>query len=255
MAGPLTGKGALITGGGSGIGRAACERLAAQGCTVGVADIDADAAQEVAAHIGETGAHALALPLDVTDSGSCGAAVEAFARHAGRLDILFPSAGIQVQGTTVEETSDALWHRFIQTNLTGSFYMCRASIPHMREAGGGTIVLIASGRVITGAPRQAAYAASKGGIASFTRSLAVEVGGDGITVNCLVPGVVDTAGSRRWTREVAGRDPEEMVAEWASRDPLGAVTTPDDVASFVVYLATDGHFITGNMHTLRVYTT
>jgi NAD(P)-dependent dehydrogenase (short-subunit alcohol dehydrogenase family) len=256
MSSGIAGKRVLVTGGGAGIGAGAARELAGSGAFVGLADINTEAAAAVATEIEGNGGNAVAIPLDTADSGSCDAAAASFAEQAGGIDVLFHAAGIlQMERTPVVEMSNEEWSRFIDINLTGTFYMCRSVIPHMQRGRHGTIVLMASGRVVIGGPGQTAYAASKGGVASFTRSLAWEVGGDDITVNTIIPGVVATEAVRSWVSGAEGRDADEMVADWAQRDPLGSMTTPANLGSFVAYLATDGHFITGNMHTLRVYTT
>jgi NAD(P)-dependent dehydrogenase (short-subunit alcohol dehydrogenase family) len=249
----LQGRTALVTGGASGIGRATCIALADEGAAIVVADIARDAANAVVDEVIARGGTAVAAAVDVSDSASCDAAVALAAKETGRLDVLFHAAGLHVHNREVADTSDELWHRLIQTNLTGTFYVCRAAIPHLREAGGGTIALMASGRVVLGTAKQTAYAASKGGVASFTRSLAWEVGPDGINVNSIIPGFVAKEGSLGFMRD-QGIDVEETIAGLRSTDPLRGISSPEDVASFVVYLATAGRWITGGMHTLRVQT-
>lgn len=249
----LSGRVALITGGGRGIGRGAVRALAEAGASVLIGDIDPEVAQEAADEVNALGGLAWAHQVDVGDPQSCRNLVERAEREAGRLDVLFHAAGVQFQNTHVVNTSDEEWHRFIHVNLSGTFYVCRAAIPLIAREEGGSITLMASGRVENGRAGAAAYAASKGGVASFTYSLAWEMGPLGVNVNCLVPGVTDTDGTRAFQRGI-GVDPADAHARFAADDPMGAVSSPADVASTVLYLATAGRWITGQMHTLRVYT-
>lgn len=253
----LDGKVALVTGGASGIGKGGALALAAAGATVVVSDLDGARAQVAAAEIRDAGGTAYAIEADVSSSAQCTASVEEAVARAGRLDVLFHSAGTAGAGARsdyIEHLSDEGWARFVDTNLNGTFYMCRAAIPHLRAAGGGTIAVMASGRLIHGMAGQTPYAASKGGVAAFVRSLAWEIGPDDITVNSIVPGVTETEGVREYQTAVLGNDPDAMLADVAAADPLGRVSTPADIASFVVYLATAGRWITGGMHILRVQT-
>jgi NAD(P)-dependent dehydrogenase (short-subunit alcohol dehydrogenase family) len=257
MSESLEGKVALVTGGASGIGRGACLALAAAGASVVVADINEVRARATAAEIEAAGGSAWSVELDVSASEACNEGVEAAVDQGGRLDVLFHAAGtagVSARSGNIEELSDEGWQHFIQTNLTGTFYMCRAVIPHLRRAGGGTITLMASGRLMLGMAGQTAYAASKGGVASFARSLAWEVGDGNINVNSIVPGLTETEGVREYQVEVVGADPNAMLAAEAARDPLGRVSTPADIGTFVVYLSTAGRWITGGMHVMRVQT-
>jgi NAD(P)-dependent dehydrogenase (short-subunit alcohol dehydrogenase family) len=250
----ISGHVVLVTGGGSGIGRGSALAFADAGATVSVVDRDEAAAQDTVDRIIAAGGTAAAVTADVSIAGDCDAAVAATVGQWGRLDTLFHAAGVQFQQTLVTETTDDEWMRFIGTNLNGTFFMCRAAVPALMDAGGGTITLMASGRAVIGSPRTAAYAASKGGVVSFMRSLAWEVGQYGINVNCINPGLTDTDGTRRFQRDVLGEEPAEVVQRFGQSDPMGRISTPEDVASMVVFLSTAGRWITGQLHTLRVYT-
>lgn len=245
---------AVVTGGGQGIGRATARLLSDAGAAVVIADRDADRGAEAAADLRRKGRVAWSVPTDVSHAASCTALADFVQREAGRLDVLFHAAGVQFQSTAVADTSDAEWNKYIQTNLTGTFYTCRALIPLIVREGGGSVTLMSSGRASNGKAGMAAYAASKGGVASFTYSLAWELGPFDVNVNCLSPGVTDTDGTREFQREVLGIDPAAARQKFAAPDPMGKVSTPEEVATTVLYLSTTGRWITGQMHTLRVYT-
>lgn len=250
----LSGQVAIVTGGGSGIGKGSALALAKEGAHVVVADINMESAEAIAAEIVGNGGKATAIDLDVASSDSCCAMVEKVVDKCGRIDVLFHAAGVQFQRTTAVDTSDEDWNRFIGVNLNGTFYVCRAVLPEMRKQESGAVVLMASGRALIGSALTTAYAAAKGGVVSFARSLAWEEGEFGISVNTINPGITDTDGARDFQKNVLGRDPAEVRAEFAAQDPLGDVSSPEDVASFVLWLATDGRWVTGQLHTLRVYT-
>jgi NAD(P)-dependent dehydrogenase (short-subunit alcohol dehydrogenase family) len=177
----------FVTGGGSGLGAATARRFAAEGGAVAVADLDRDAADAVAAELPS----AVGLACDVSDEASVGEAVEAVRERFGRLDCVFNSAGF-VRFTPIEELSLEEWNRMLAVHLTGTFLVCRAALPLMRESGGGAIVNMASASALLARPHLGAYAAAKGGVISFSRQLALDAHEYGVRVNTVAPGSVQT---------------------------------------------------------------
>lgn len=233
------GKVALITGGAQGLGKGIAVRLAAEGYRLVLVDIDEARLKEALAQVPNV---FFASRVDVADAQSVGQALEEVRCQAGRLDVLVNCAGIlglvDNRPPLVEDTPLEVWQRVISVNLTGPFLMCRAAVPLMRESGGGRIVNIASraARVRSGDP---AYAASKGGLLTFSRYLAGEVAKDGITVNCVTPSRVETS----MTRELGG---EAVLAAKIAETPLGRIGTVDDIAGAVAFLVSpDAAFMTG----------
>ena len=244
----LAGQVALVTGAGSGIGQGSAVALAEAGAAVVAADINLAAAQATAGQIEKAGGRATALQVDLANSASCHELVAQTLAWGDRVDILFNSAGVATaRRTPIAEMSDEEWRRVNSVNLDGTFYICRAVIPPMIKQSHGAIILMSSGRANLGAPYNGAYGASKGGVASFTKGLAWEVGKYNINVNCLAPGPTDTPMFR------SGGITEEQVAKLASADPMKRISTPAEVAKMVVFLAGEGHWITGQLHVLRMY--
>jgi NAD(P)-dependent dehydrogenase (short-subunit alcohol dehydrogenase family) len=182
---------ALVTGAGSGIGRATAQRFATEGASVVCADIDATAASETANAITDAGGAATAVTCDVSDPDSARAAVAAAAAAYGALHVLANIAGVGAMASTRTLSLDD-WNRTITVNLTGTFLMCQAVLDPLLEAGDGAIVNMASVAGLRATPYNAAYCASKGGVIMLTKSLAVEFGRQGLRVNCVCPNSVDT---------------------------------------------------------------
>lgn len=223
---------AVVTGGGSGLGRATARRFAEEGAQVAVVDLAADAAEEVAKELRDGGAQAQAYATDVSDPASVESALTAVAKDLGRPQILVNSAGIGSFART-EEEDPARWGAIIGVNLTGTFLMCRYSLPYLLD-GGGNIVNIASNAGIMGQAFSAAYCASKGGVVNLTRALAVEYIDRGVRVNCVAPGGMKTPLTKGF------RLPEDVdfdvLRPVMSR--LGA-SQPEEVAGCVAYVASD----------------
>ena len=238
----FTGKVGLVTGGGSGIGRATSALFAERGGIVLVADINEAGANATVETILRQGGRAEACRVDVTRWEDVKTTVERARRNFGRLDVLVNCAGI-LRGRLIEETTEAEWRQVLEINLTGAFLQTKAAMTAMREQGqGGAIVLIASRMAIRAREGMVAYGASKAGILQLTQMAAVEGAPHKIRANCVVPGVVDSP----MTRDPIQGDVEAQLAGWAKACPLGRAGLPEDVAKAMLFLASDdAAFITG----------
>jgi NAD(P)-dependent dehydrogenase (short-subunit alcohol dehydrogenase family) len=224
----------IVTGAGSGIGRATAELFAREGARVVVADVDGDAADAAAAEIGEA---AVAHHVDVADEEETRALADAVVERFGRIDVLFNNAGISGVGD-VEETSLEQWERVMRVNARGVFLCCRAVVPHMVAAGRGSIVNRASAIADTGLARRVSYAASKGAVLALTRSMQVDLAPKGIRVNALCPGTILTPFVERYLRE-SYADYEDGLRSLRARQLTGELGRPEDVAYAALYLASD----------------
>lgn len=237
----LTGRSALVTGGGSGIGRALCHALADAGAAVVVADVDEESAVRVADELGHRGAHARPVVADVTDPTAVGNAV-ATAEGLGNFSVAVNNAGIAAERRPVADIDLADWHRVIEVDLTSVLVCLQAEIRAMRTTGGGSIVNVASmygGIAIGGA---AAYVAAKHGVVGLTRTAALDHAHEGIRVNAVGPGFVLTPLNEH-------RLSAERKQELSAGSPLGRMATPEEIAGLVVYLASDASsFATGGFH-------
>ena len=240
----LDGRVALVTGGGGSIGGAIARRLDAEGATVVVADVRADAAEATAAGL----TRGVSLALDVTDSVGWNAALARVVADQGGLDVLVNNAGTHVQAL-VEDMTDQDWDRVVRTNAYAVFFGCRAAIPAMRARGKGAIVNIVTGQF--GVAYSSAYTASKFLVHGFSQCLVLEVARYGIRVNCLAPGALPDTGFERWYREKAaliGADYEEFLAGARESIPLRRFGRPEEIADGVLYLASDDSaYVTGQL--------
>jgi meso-butanediol dehydrogenase / (S,S)-butanediol dehydrogenase / diacetyl reductase len=226
----FSGKRALVTGAGSGIGAAVARGLHAEGADVLLADVRAESVQAVAAELGE---RATPVTLDVRDE-------QGVRRVAGDLDVLANVAGIG-STTTAPETALDTWEDVFAVNARGTFLCCKHAIPAMVARGGGSIVNMASVAGLVGLRNRAAYCASKGAVIALTRALAVDHVADGVRVNAVCPGTVDSPWVRRLVDDVG-----ESLDGLRSRQPMGRLGAPDEIAAAVLYLASDdAAFVTG----------
>jgi NAD(P)-dependent dehydrogenase (short-subunit alcohol dehydrogenase family) len=235
----FAGRVGLVTGAGSGIGRATARLHAQRGGAVVVADVNPVAAEETVALIRAAGGRAVGCACDVTRAEDSSAAVALPRRAFGRLDVVVNCAGI-LRVAPLEETTEKEWEEVLAVNLTGAFLLTRAALRALREQGGGAIVHIASRAAIRAKEGHGAYSASKAGILQLTQMAAVEGARHGIRVNCVCPGFIDTPMTR------GGYDIDAAIAAWREVCPLGRPGTPDDVARAMLFLASDeAAFITG----------
>jgi len=237
----LTGKSALVTGGSRGIGKACCELLSRAGARIAVNyRVERPWAELLVRSIEERGGEAFALAADVAVREEAEMMVEEAADRFGGLDILVNNAGIW-KGSPIEELSDGEWNEMLGVNLTGTFHMIRAAVPHMKSAGSGRIINVSSTAGQRGESLHAHYAASKSAIIGLTKSLAAELAPHGILTNCVAPGWVDTD----MTEAILESDEGEGVL---AAIPLNRVARPEEIAGAVLFLASDlASFVNGEI--------
>ncbi|MBB3665606.1 2-hydroxycyclohexanecarboxyl-CoA dehydrogenase [Prauserella sediminis] len=234
---------AMVTGGGSGMGRSICLQLAQRGDAVAVVDWDGDAAESAADEIRSEGGRAVAFKTDVSDRAQVDTTVGKIRAELGPIGVLATSAGITDFTPFLEITTEA-WQKMMDVNLTGTFHCVQSVIPDMIEAGWGRIILISSSSAQRGGPRMVHYASSKGGVFALTKSLALEFGPQGITVNNIAPSSIETP------MHAAGRAEGRLssVEEASARIPVRRLGTGDDIAAAAMFLRSDeASYFTGQL--------
>lgn len=250
--GEFTGKGVLITGGALGIGKGVAEGFAAEGANVAIADIDREASAATAAAITAAGGgRAIAVIGDVASAADAQRMVAETVAAFGRLDVLINNAGIQPAQWyhRLEDLPEEAWDRILGVNLKSIYLMSRFAIPEIRRQGGGAIVNMASVQGLQSMPGVPAYAASKGGVLSLTRNMALDYARDSIRVTAICPGTIDShmvRTSARAEAAMAGVPEDEMIRRYGTTHPIGRIGTPRDIANAAIFLASErASFITG----------
>jgi len=237
----MKGKVALITGAGSGIGRATAELFAVHGASVVLADVDLDAANETLEHVKKSGEKGIVLEVDITDEKQVQGMVEETISRFGRLDYACNNAGIEGEQKMTAECTTQNWQRVIDTNLRGTWFCVKYEIPEMLKAQQGAIVNIASVAGLVGFMAIPAYVSSKHGINGLTKTAALEYAAEGIRVNSVCPGAIETPMIDRFA-EIGSEDRKQLIAQ----HPIGRLGHPEEVAEAVVWLCSDkASFITG----------
>jgi 2-hydroxycyclohexanecarboxyl-CoA dehydrogenase len=237
-----TQRGALVTGGARGIGRAIAEALAADGHNVAIGDLPSSDGSETAAALTANGVTAVFVPLDVTDSQSVSSAVQDAAAQIGSVDIVVNNAGWDELKPFVD-TDEAFWGRVVDINYLGQLRVIHAALPGMLERGYGRVVNIGSDAARVGSSLEAVYSGAKGAVVSFTKTLAREVARSGITANTVCPGPTRTPGMES---ALAGDDAASVLKALTRSVPVGRLGEPTDVAAAVAFLASEqAGFITG----------
>src|SRR4051812_34108946 len=244
----LKGKVCIVTGGGSGIGRATCVLFAREGARVVVADKRNEAADAVAAECAATGLEALGLAADVSRDADARRMVDETVRRFGRLDVLVNNAGYGFAGTVVD-TDEQAWDDLMAVNVRGVYLCSKHAIPAMAKNGGGAIVNTASVVAAVGIRNRAAYCASKGAVAALTRAIAIDHVAEGIRCNAVAPGTIDTP----YFDEILRKSPVAADSRKAleARQLLGRLGTPEEIAAGILFLASDeSRFATGTILTI-----
>ncbi len=243
--GRLEGRVAFVTGAGRGIGAATALRMGEEGARVALADLDTEGCQQVAAELSKIGSEGLVLSCNVADSAMVQDAVDKTASHFGRLDILVNNAGV-LRDNLLFKMSEDDWDTVMNVHLKGAFLCSRAAQKYMVEQRYGRIVSLSSASAL-GNRGQANYSSAKAGLQGFTRSLAIELGQFGITVNAVAPGFIDTEMTRSTARR-QGLNPDDVIAQASKTIPVRRVGQPRDVANVICFLASEeADFVSGQI--------
>jgi NAD(P)-dependent dehydrogenase (short-subunit alcohol dehydrogenase family) len=232
---------AVVTGAGRGIGLEYARRLASDGASVVIADIDEEAGETAAKGLAEAGYQVSHVSLDISSATACSGTVDRIVAERGRIDIVVNNAGLfrEAGFAVAEEISLQKWEQMLDINISGTFYMCRAVIPHMKREGWGRIINQGSVSAYTTYPRSLHYSMSKAAISTMTKTLARELGPFGITVNAVAPGIIDTDA----TLEVMS---SQVLKDAAERTSMGRIGHPKDLSPLVSFLCSDdASYITG----------
>jgi NAD(P)-dependent dehydrogenase (short-subunit alcohol dehydrogenase family) len=238
----FAGKVAFVTGAGSGIGRATAIAFAVEGATLVLADVDAAGNAETARLVGEHGGQHLAVACDVTSSSNIQAVIARTVAEFGRLDIAFNNAGIEQPPAPLVDITEDEWLRLLDVDLRSAFLCMKYEIPAMLAHGGGSIVNTSSGAGVVGIRGQAAYVAAKHGLIGLTKSAALDYAAQGVRVNAICPGIIETPMMDRFS----GGTPEGR-ARVIGQEPIGRMGSPEEIASAVLWLSSDlAGFATGH---------
>jgi NAD(P)-dependent dehydrogenase (short-subunit alcohol dehydrogenase family) len=240
----MGGRVVVVTGAGTGIGRATCVRLAEEGAEVVATSRTAANVEETCTHVeAASGRRPHGRVLDVGDRAAVDALMDEVAAELGRIDVLVANAGIELlHAPSIVETTDDDWERVMRVNASGVFYACRAALRHMPD--GGAIVTVGSINALIAWEHDAAYCASKGAVLQLTRAIALDMAPRNIRANCVCPGVIDTPMAVGFAEQAD--DPSAVIHEYESLSPLNRLGTPREIANCVLFLASDeASFVTG----------